>query len=129
MLQQLKAVFTFGVRKGYCFSNPALNILAEDYYKFCDLSTRANEERSFSDEEIKMLSAYCIKDRKNPHAAMMLVAIETGMRVGELAALKKIDIDGNYIREGMFGRPKYYIDGDLIRENNQFGRVVDMLNY
>ena len=33
-------------------------------------------------------------------------------------------IDGNYIREGMYGRPKYYIDGDLIRENNQFGRVV-----
>ncbi len=98
MLQQLKAVFTFGVRKGYCFSNPALNILAEDYYKFCNLSTRLNEERSFSDEEIKKLSAYCHKDRKNPHAAMMLVAIETGMRVGELAALKKIDIDGNYIR-------------------------------
>ena len=24
----------------------------------------------------------------------------------------------------MYGRPKYYIDGDLIKENNQFGRVV-----
>ena len=26
------------------------------------------------------------------------------------------------IVEGMYGRPKYYIDGDIIRENNQFGR-------
>ena len=97
MLQQLKAVFTFGIRKGYCFSNPALNILAEDYYKFCDLSMRSNEQRSFSNEEIEKLRDYCLNDRKNPHAAMMLVAMETGMRLGELAALKKTDVDDDYI--------------------------------
>ena len=98
MLQQVKAVFAYGMRKGYCFSNPALNILAEDYYKFCDLSSRLNEERSFSDEEIDKLRSYCLEDRQNPHAVMMLVAMETGMRAGELAALKKTDVDANYIR-------------------------------
>lgn len=97
MLQQLKAVFTFGIRNGYCFTNPAINILAEDYYKFCDLTTRSNEQRSFSDEEIEKLRTYCYNDRKNPHAAMMLVAMETGMRLGELAALKKTDVDSDYI--------------------------------
>lgn len=97
MLQQLKAVFAFGMRKGYCFSNPALNILAEDYYKFCDLTTRSNEERSFSDEDIRKLRDYCFEHRQNPHAVMMLVAMETGMRLGELAALKKADLDNNYI--------------------------------
>ena len=97
MLQQIKAVFTFGIRKGYCFSNPALNILAEDYYKFCDLSMRSNEQRSFSNEEIEKLRDYCLNDCKNPHAAMMLVAMETGMRLGELAALKKSDVGEDYI--------------------------------
>ena len=97
MLQQVKAVFAFGMRKGYCYSNPALNILAEDYYKFCDLSMRSNEQRSFSDEEIAKLREYCLNDRNNPHAAMMLVAMETGMRLGELAALKKSDVDTEYI--------------------------------
>ncbi len=97
MLQQIKAVFAYGMRKGYCFSNPALDLLAEDYYKFCDLNTKSNEERSFSDEDINNLRAYCLKDCHNPHAAMMLVAIETGMRVGELAALRKEDIGREYI--------------------------------
>ena len=97
MLQQIKAVFTFGMRKGYCFSNPALNILAEDYYKFCNLSTRSNEQRSFSEEEIEKLRTYCLNDRKNPHTPMMLVAMETGMRLGELAALRKSDISDDYI--------------------------------
>ena len=97
MLQQIKAVFTFGMRKGYCFSNPALNILAEDYYKFCNLSMRSNEQRSFSEEELEKLRTYCLNDRKNPHAPMMLVAMETGMRLGELAALRKSDVGDDYI--------------------------------
>jgi integrase len=97
MLQHVKAVFTFGMRMGYCFSNPALNILAEDYYKFCNLTVRPNEERSFSSEELDKLREYCLNDQKNPHAPMILVAMETGLRIGELAALKKSDIDNDYI--------------------------------
>ena len=97
MLQHVKAVFDYGMRKGYCFSNPALNILAEDYYKYCNLTVRPNEERSFSYEDMNKLREYCLKDRKNPHASMILVAMETGMRIGELAALRKSDIDNDYI--------------------------------
>ena len=33
-----------------------------------------------------------------------------------------VSTEGNYMVEGICGRPKYYIDGDIIRENNQFGR-------
>lgn len=72
-------------------------ILVEDYVKFCNLTTRTNEERSFSDEEIEKLRAYGLKDHLNPHAAVMLVAIETGMRAGELPALRKDDIRDGYI--------------------------------
>lgn len=97
MLQQIKAVFAFGIRLKVCSANPAQDILVEDYVKFCDLTTRTNEERSFSDEEIEKLRAYGLKDNLNPHAAVMLVAIETGMRAGELPALRKDDIRDGYI--------------------------------
>lgn len=33
-----------------------------------------------------------------------------------------LSTEGNFIVEGMYGRPKYYIDGDIIREKNQFGK-------
>ncbi len=97
MLQQVQAVFSFGMDRGFCFSNPAKRIHAKDYFKFCDLSTKSNEERSFSSEDIEKLRAYCLNDKKNPHAAMMLVAMETGMRVGELAALRNEDIEDGFI--------------------------------
>ncbi len=55
-----KAVFDFGMRKQICFANPALDLLAEDYFKYCDLTTKTNEERSFSREEIEKLRRYLI---------------------------------------------------------------------
>lgn len=97
MLQLLKAVFSFGIRKKVCLTNPAQDLLVEDYLKFCNLTTRTNEERSFSEEEIEKLRSYGLQDRLNPHAAVMLVAMETGMRAGELPALRKDDIMDGYI--------------------------------
>ena len=97
MIQQLKAVFAYSIRKKLCFDNPAQDILLEDYAKFCDLTTRSNEERSFSDEEIEKLRTYCIENKTNPHAVVMLVAMETGMRAGELTALRKDDIRDGFI--------------------------------
>ncbi|MCR5804207.1 MAG: tyrosine-type recombinase/integrase [Clostridia bacterium] len=97
MLQLLKAVFSFGIRKKVCLTNPAQDLLVEDYLKFCNLTTRTNEERSFSEEEIEKLRSYGLQDRLNPHAAVMLVAMETGMRAGELPAIRKDDIKDGYI--------------------------------
>ena len=97
MLQLIKAVFSFAIRKKICMTNPAQDLLVEDYLKFCDVATRTNEERSFSEEDIEKLRAYGLQDHLNPHAAMMLVAIETGMRAGELPALRKDDIKDGYI--------------------------------
>lgn len=96
-LQLIKAVFSFGIRKKICLTNPAQDLLVEDYVKFCNLTTKTNEERSFSEEEIEKLRSYGLQDRQNPHAAVMLVAIETGMRAGELPALRKTDIMDGYI--------------------------------
>ena len=97
MLQIIRAVFEYGIRKQICTLNPAKYILVEEYAKLCNLSARSNEERSFSEADIEKLRNYCLADKSNPHAPVMLVAMETGMRVGELTALKKEDIHDGYI--------------------------------
>lgn len=97
MIQLIRAAFSYGTRKSYCFGNPAQDILIEDYVKLCDLSGKANEEKSFSEEELGKLKQYCLEHSTNPHAAVMLLAMETGMRMGELTALRKEDIREGYI--------------------------------
>lgn len=97
MLQLIKAIFTFGIRRQYCFEDPSRNLYLEDYTKYCRLDSRNNEERSFSDNELQMLRDYCLTRPDNPHAAVMLVAMETGMRAGELTALMKEDIGEDFI--------------------------------
>ena len=96
-LQLIKAVFNYGREKKLCDANPAEFISYTDYASQCDLETRSNEERSFSDEEIVLLREHALKNQSNPHAVTMLIAMETGMRVGELAALKKSDIVDGFL--------------------------------
>lgn len=97
MLQTIGMVFKFGIRKKLCIDNPISYIHADEYYKMCDLTTKTNEEKSFSEEDIRKLREYALGKTTNPHAVMMLIAMETGMRAGELAALKKIDVEGDII--------------------------------
>jgi len=97
MLQIIGMVFKFGIKKRLCIENPINYIQANEYYKLCDLSERTNEERSFSPEEIDQIRAYALEHSDNPHAVMILIAIETGMRAGELAALLKSDIEGDIL--------------------------------
>ena len=93
MIQLINAVFEFGLENQYCFNNPAKRIHWKSYAKYCDFSSKPKEEKSFSVTQLEQLRAYCLKDIKNPHAIMMLVSMETGMRVGELPVLRKDDID------------------------------------
>jgi len=97
MLQLIRSVFDFGIRHRYCLDNPARYILLEDYSKACDVNTKSNEDHSFSDEDIQRLREYCLEHLSNPHSIVMLVAMETGMRAGELAALHKSDVGQDHI--------------------------------
>ena len=96
-LQLIKAVFTYGREKKVCQENPAEFIRYTDYANLCDLQTRSNEDRSFSEEEIAILRKHALENQSNPHAAAMLVAMETGLRIGELAALRKTDIVDGFL--------------------------------
>ena len=72
-------------------------VAVSDYLKNCDLTIKQDEERQFSEEEIERIRAYAEKNLENPRALMILMAIETGMRAGELAALHKEDVYEEFI--------------------------------
>lgn len=97
MLQSLGAVFEYGIKKKLCFDNPVRYIDAQDYYKQCDNKTKTDEEKAFSAEEIAMITEDAKKNLGNPRVLMSLLAKETGMRAGELAALHVDDISDDFI--------------------------------
>ena len=95
--QILNQIFEYAIRKKLCFDNPMKYISIRDYIKGCDIRRKKNEEKEFSEEELARIAADAIKEPLNPRALMALMAKETGLRSGELAALHKSDIKGNYI--------------------------------
>ena len=97
MLQTLRQTFEHAIDLGYIGTNPAIRIKAEDYAHFCDTTAKSSEERAFSDEELSRLSEDAMQDLNNPRAVMLLLAKETGMRAGEIAALRASDISSKYI--------------------------------
>lgn len=91
-VEQLKATFRYAIDKGYRISNPANIIDLACYYSDCDISRKTAEEKEFSDNEVQILMATAAADLHNPRALMMMLARQTGMRAGELAALRREDI-------------------------------------
>ena len=97
MLQLLKQIFKYGMSQKLCFTNPADYILYDDYAKDCDLTKKSDEQRAFSQNESAALREDAFAHSENPRSLMRLLAIETGMRIGELAALLWSDIGEEYI--------------------------------
>ena len=97
MFQLFSQIFDYGVMKRFCQMNPMQFVSIRDYVRMCDLSVKDDEERQFSQEELAKLRKLAEMKKQNPRALMMLMAMETGMRAGELVALHKTDIKDEYI--------------------------------
>ena len=97
MFQLLSQIFEYGIEKDLCVRNPMIHVKARDYLSKCSAERRAEEEREFSEEELEAILEATQKSQDNVHALMIQVAMETGLRAGELAALHKDDIKGDYI--------------------------------
>ncbi len=97
ILQLLKELFRYGMAMKLCSSNPAEYILFDDYVKDCDLSRKTDEQRAFSEAELSILREDALKTAANPRSLMTLLAMETGLRAGELAALHTADIEDGFI--------------------------------
>lgn len=97
MLQLLKELFRYSITMKLCSYNPALYIQFEDYVKDCDLNKKTDEQRAFSAEDLAKLDADARRNLDDPRALMVLLAKETGMRVGEMPALHMDDIKDGFI--------------------------------
>ena len=97
MLQTINQIFKYAISEKICVENPAIVINPKDYINRCNLNRKTDEERAFSVDELKQIKKEAMKDLKNPRNIMILVAIETGMRLGELPAIHKSDIKDGFI--------------------------------
>ena len=102
----LNMIFEYAYMHKIIVENPVSYVKNRPYMKSCDTSKAKSEEKIFSPEEIQMLKDE-VRRRINSglkrfgdyyiNGYAMLFAIETGVRVGELCALKWEDIHENYI--------------------------------
>lgn len=91
-LQMLHGLFRFAFMNRYIYEDVSLQIRAENYYKDCDCSKKDASEKIFTKNEIIRIQKELEKKVPNPRAYAVLLAIETGMRAGELCALQWEDI-------------------------------------
>ena len=131
LLQLLRAVFAFAIRKKLCFDNPLKYIVAQDYYKYCSHIVKTDEEKAFSSEELDRLSRDAESHLDNPRVLMALLAQETGMRVGELTALHKEDVNYKFIhvnrqqiKEGNKIKEVHYTKNERLHPHN--GRYIPL---
>ena len=99
--------------------NPVEFLEAKQYYKFCTEKPRSIEETVISDDTWKMLNAKIEEDKQKNPAYLPGYAVQfamlTGCRVGEISALRWIDITKDYIiinKSEKYDRirKEYYID-------------------
>ena len=139
VIQIINQTFRYGQEKHLCRENPANFILYSQYANKCVLSRKTKEEKSFTLEDEERLREYALADRNNPHAVCMLISMETGMRAGELAYLKKTDITkdgflhvhGQQVKKYRHGdKPQSFHDVHYTkseRRNPQNGRYIPIM--
>lgn len=93
LLGLINQVFTFAIRKKYCSDNPMRFIDITDYYPDCKDTEKTDEERAFSMEELDKIVNDAEKTLENPRSQMKIFSKETGVRLGELPAIWKEDVD------------------------------------
>ena len=119
----LNLIFEYAYTHRLIAENPLIRIKNAPYMKSCDTSKAKPEEKILSPEEIEMLKAE-VRRRMTMkkygdyyiNGYAMLFAIETGVRVGELCAMKwediketSIHIHSQQLSKKQKGGTEYYI--------------------
>lgn len=119
----LNLIFNFAVQKDIIAKNPAVYIENSDYLKSCDTTRPGVEEETYSEEEIeKMLEE--LKRRRGlaryqhcfGQEYAVRFAILTGVRLGELVAMKWEDID---LKGGVI-----HIHAQQVSRHDEEGHIV-----
>ncbi len=100
----LNITFQYALLKDIITTNPLLKLKNKAFYKECDCSKPVSDEKIFSEDEIESVEA-CVHSHmgfKRYHGYFIngyaiIFSIKTGVRVGEIPALKWSDVKENYI--------------------------------
>lgn len=90
---------------------------------FADDPEYEEELQAFSDEEIKALAEYFLAHPDNPIYLGLLLMAETGMRVGEMVALRNSDIN---LDEGTIRVKSTEVQYDIIGEDGKKHRIFEI---
>lgn len=103
MYQSIDNTFLYAAKKKLIFHNPMQLLRCKDFYTYCTNHKKATEKQVFSDIELKILLNQLQEDHRLKPNYIPSYAVEcavfTGMRIGEIAALRWDDINfrDNYI--------------------------------
>lgn len=107
-------IFKYSKKMGYTNISITSFIGDLELSKKCfTVKKRSSEDNVFTNEEMKLLIEY-LNNNKSIGNVAVLIAIYTGMRVGEIVALSKQDIFQDYI----------FVHRTMIRYHNESGKVV-----
>lgn len=102
----LNLIFEYAYLHRLIAENPVTYVKNKPYMKSCDTTKATSEQKIFSTEEISLLKDEVMRRITSGqkrygdyyvNGYAMLFAIETGVRVGELCALKWADVHETYI--------------------------------
>lgn len=96
----IRQAFAYALEKGYLKANPFEQVTVNPKL-FRRVKKKADQTQVYLVEEQKQIVKEALKDfSERGHTASLAVALcfQLGLRVGELVALRKSDIDGNYLK-------------------------------
>ncbi len=93
VFELIDQVFKYGIRKKICRENPMIYLSKEDYYHFCNITIKSNEETVFSEKDVDIIREDAQDKMDNPRVIMSLIEPEINTRTGELPAVHKEDVD------------------------------------
>lgn len=91
----LNLIFLYAVRHKYIDQNPSASLNNSVYLKSCKKRT-SSDKKIFSEDEIELIKTEArqsLKKKYTPNAYAVIFSILTGVRAGELVAMKWDDID------------------------------------
>lgn len=110
----IRGMFLFAKKRGYTnFSITTYLSELDLSHKLFNHEKKSDEQSIFSQEEVNEIVNY-ISNSRSLNDLAILFAIYTGMRVGEIVALKWEDIGSDYI----------HVNRTQIRFNNECGAIV-----
>lgn len=137
MLSYIKNTIKYARIEKLIPDNPVEFLELKQFTKHCKEKVKPNEEQFFNDNELRLIQEGLNELYKDKPAFMprygVELAILTGMRAGEIAALRWEDIHQNYIliRSSVKHnrlKNEYYIDTTKTKKSRQFPMCDEIAN-